>query len=181
MKDEKKYHGLGESGILVDEDGNWVDDPCDSHHEEKPATPPPSTPVQPISFIDKTDPAYWDFYYDERYCGPSREVYIERMVKQYSGCPEKSLTPNPPSVMAGDTVNETPFDEKEFDALVDRYAPSPYQHNPNVHPHKKTYWERRAENRRRKLRDWEIALVILSAGVLFVLLLFKFMEWAGTM
>ena len=173
----EKYHGLGESGILVDEDGNWVDEPWEGN-EEVTQTPSTATIAPPSFDTDKSDPAYWAFYYDERYCGPSREAYVERMVKQYAGRPEKSSTPYPPSVATKGTGNETPIDEREFDALVDHYAPSPYQRTPDARPQKKTYWERYAENRKRKLRDWEIALMILTAAVLFVLLLFKFMESA---
>lgn len=32
---------------------------------------------------DKTSPEYWDFYYDARYCGPSREAYVGEMVSRY--------------------------------------------------------------------------------------------------
>lgn len=172
MEDEKKYHALGESGILVDEDGNWVD-----WNDEKPARPssPSPTPAQPTSFLDKTNPAYWDFYYDERYCGPSREAYIERMVKQYSTRKEKSPTTTSHYVAPSVVEDETPFDDREFDALVDQYAPSPYKSEPKAPSHEKTYWDHYAENRRRKLRDWEKALIFLAAALLAVLLLFSIM------
>ena len=147
-KEEKKYQGLGESGILVDEDGNWVDEPWETtaadSATDSPSTEEGSQPAQPTIEPDKSDPAYWAFYYDERYCGPSREAYVERMVKQYAGRPEKSSTPYPPSVATKGTGNETPIDEREFDALVDHYAPSPYQRTPDARPQKKTYCPHRS-------------------------------------
>ena len=35
------------------------------------------------SLDDKTNPAYWYYHYDERYCGCSREEYMEKMAEQY--------------------------------------------------------------------------------------------------
>ena len=32
---------------------------------------------------DKANPSYWYYYYDPRYCGPSREEYMEKMARQY--------------------------------------------------------------------------------------------------
>lgn len=29
---------------------------------------------------DKTNPSYWHFYYDPRYCGPDPEAWMEKMV-----------------------------------------------------------------------------------------------------
>ena len=172
---EKNYQGLGESGILVDKDGNWVDDSWEVHEKPETETPQTETIAQPSLDVDKSDPAYWAFYYDPRYCGPSREAYIERMVKQYAGHPEKSPTTFPSPDTARESGGETAFDEREFDALVDRYAPSPYQHDANDRAYQKNYLDRHAENRRWKLRDWRIALILLCAALLFVFLLFKLM------
>ena len=79
--DEPVYRVLGESGVVEDEDGNMYSVSEVYGYEETPKSffndPPPA-------FEDKTSPAYWDFYYDPRYCGPSREEYIEKMIRQYS-------------------------------------------------------------------------------------------------
>ena len=59
-----------------------------------PMYPPrPLKEKQPISDLmrsgvaaeldDKANPAYWYYMYDERYCGPSREAYMEKMALQY--------------------------------------------------------------------------------------------------
>ena len=45
------------------------------------------------SSIDRSDPAYWDFYYDPRYCGPSREAYVGRMVSQNTPEPREEIPP----------------------------------------------------------------------------------------
>ena len=169
----EKYHGLGESGILVDEDGNWVDEPWEGN-EEVTQTPSTATIAPPSFDTDKSDPAYWAFYYDPRYCGPSREAYIERMAKQYASQTNKSSTLfQTPDATQSVECETTTDDEMELNALVDRYAPSPYQRDPNAKPYKKTYLDHYLENRGRKLRDWEIALIILCLALLTVLLLLK--------
>ena len=86
----KNLQGLGASGILVDEDGNWVDFP----DPQEPQSPSNSTVTNSYE-TDKSDPSYWAFYYDERYCGPSREAYCARMASQHSKHTEPSSDPTP--------------------------------------------------------------------------------------
>lgn len=57
------YRLLGESGLVEDEEGNVYS-------------------ASEVLDEDETNPEYWNFYYDARYCGSSREAYVERMVRQ---------------------------------------------------------------------------------------------------
>lgn len=96
MEEEKrKYKLLGESGLVEDEDGNIIsaseiDDEEDETEEEQASEGKP-TPLfdafKKNSFVssldDKTNPAHWYYDYDPRYCGPSREEYMERMARRY--------------------------------------------------------------------------------------------------
>ena len=84
------YRNLGESGLVVDEYGEIYDvtDICGDEEPEKPAlSEPVSKDSKKSSFVssldDKANPAYWYHYYDERYCGCSREEYMEKMAEQY--------------------------------------------------------------------------------------------------
>lgn len=81
------YRMLGESGLYEDEEGNTYsaseifgqDDSGKAADETKIAID--------NSFVseldDKANPAYWYYYYDPRYCGPSREAYMEEMARRY--------------------------------------------------------------------------------------------------
>ena len=79
-----KYRLLGESGLVEDEEGNIYDasDIDDSDREdwmsseEITATLFPSKPA-------KDQMPDWAAIYDPRYCGPSREAYIEEMTREY--------------------------------------------------------------------------------------------------
>ena len=79
-----KYRLLGESGLVEDEDGNIYDaseiDDSDREDwmssEEITATLFPSKPA-------KDQMPDWAAIYDPRYCGPSREAYIEEMTREY--------------------------------------------------------------------------------------------------
>ena len=86
---ESKYRVLGASGLVVDEDGEILSasekdaifgrEPVDDGVLKKTVS---KFPV--ISELeDKSNPAYWYHYYDPRYCGPSREDYIEKMARRY--------------------------------------------------------------------------------------------------
>lgn len=80
--DEPVYRVLGESGVVEDEDGNMYSVGEIYGYEELPN---PIFPENSHSVSeDKTSPGYWAFYYDPRYCGPSPEEYIEKMVRKYS-------------------------------------------------------------------------------------------------
>ena len=79
-----KYRLLGESGLVEDEEGNIYDasDIDDSDREDWmsneviTATLFPSKPA-------KDQMPDWAAIYDPRYCGPSREAYIEEMTREY--------------------------------------------------------------------------------------------------
>ena len=69
-----KYKFLGESGLVEDEDGNiFSASEIDTNYEE---------PVRKTE--DKSDPEYWYYEYNPRYCGPSREAYMERMARAHA-------------------------------------------------------------------------------------------------
>ncbi len=82
--DKHRYRLLGESGLVEDEEGNIYDasDIDDSDREdwmsseEITATLFPSKPA-------KDQMPDWAAIYDPRYCGPSREAYIEEMTREY--------------------------------------------------------------------------------------------------
>ena len=79
-----KYRLLGESGLVEDEEGNIYSaseiDDSDREDwmssEEITATLFPSKPA-------KDQMPDWAAIYDPRYCGPSREAYIEEMTREY--------------------------------------------------------------------------------------------------
>ena len=87
--DSPRYRLLGESGLVEDEDGNTYDasEIDDSSLQQVSADSGRTSKYQNfgISSVldDKANPAYWYYYYDERYCGPSREDYMEKMAKKY--------------------------------------------------------------------------------------------------
>lgn len=93
-KTEKKiihdYHMLGESGLMEDEDGNIVS-PAEAYgiEEVKFPTDPNSvfSAFRKSSFVsqldDKSNPAYWYYDYDPRYCGPDREAWAEEMALRH--------------------------------------------------------------------------------------------------
>lgn len=93
-KTEKKiihdYHMLGESGLMEDEDGNIVS-PAEAYgiEEVKFPTDPNSvfSAFRKSSFVsqldDKSNPAYWYYDYDPRYCGPDREAWAEEMALKH--------------------------------------------------------------------------------------------------
>lgn len=82
---KKKYRALGESGLWADEEGNIVDpSEVDGY---KPADPAlgkwaseklSNVGVQ-AELNDKTNPDYWFYEYDPRYCYPDREAWMEMM------------------------------------------------------------------------------------------------------
>lgn len=83
------YRSLGASGLVEDEEGNiYGVDEIDEWRE--PEDPEMKRRLEEFnkriaknSFIsqldDKTNPAYWAYYYDPRYCGPSMEAYCNKM------------------------------------------------------------------------------------------------------
>lgn len=81
---KRRYRLLGESGLVEDEEGNIYDaseiDDSDREDwmssEEITATLFPSKPA-------KDQMPDWAAIYDPRYCGPSREAYIEEMTREY--------------------------------------------------------------------------------------------------
>ena len=113
-RQEKKptYTVLGESGLAIDEDGElvsvfeleWLEKhPEAARQDVTDASSSPASPTEPSSssatsssssssksfgiasvLDEKSNPAYWYYYYDPRYCGPSREAYMEKMARQYA-------------------------------------------------------------------------------------------------
>ena len=88
--DVASYRLLGESGLVEDDEGNVfsASEIDDSGGPVGSATPrDASASLGKSSFVssldDKANPAYWYYYYDPRYCGPSREAYMEEMALTY--------------------------------------------------------------------------------------------------
>lgn len=83
------YRILGESGLVEDEEGNIysaseIEDDSDVEMPTKTALYTSFTKSSFVSELDdKANPAYWYYYYDPRYCGPSREAYMEKMAQRY--------------------------------------------------------------------------------------------------
>ena len=84
-----KYRVLGESGLVEDEEGNiYSASEIDEYLQPRESADSSQTSAFRhfgVSSVldDKANPAYWYHHYDERYCGPSREAYMEKMAKQY--------------------------------------------------------------------------------------------------
>ena len=102
---EPVYRILGESGMVEDEDGNTYSVSEIYGYEEVPGLEvfKGTYPKE-----DKTSPAYWDFYYDPRYCGPSREEYIEKMVRKYSSLKYQEEEKEEASVVTKTAKEEPP-------------------------------------------------------------------------
>ena len=100
-----KYRVLGESGMVEDEDGNMYSvteiygppEPVDTDSLFTSQSKFAGTSM----YENKTSPAYWDYIYDPRYCGPSRSAYVEEMVRRYSN--PNYQPPEPPHL-----VSQTP-------------------------------------------------------------------------
>lgn len=80
-----KYRMLGESGLWEDEEGNLYSpselegyEPMDPAIKKKISERLKNFGVL-SDLNDKTNPAYWYFYYDPRYCGPDHEAWMEMM------------------------------------------------------------------------------------------------------
>ena len=79
------YRMLGESGLWEDEEGNLYSpselegyEPMDPAIREKISERLKNFGVL-ADLDDKTNPSYWHFYYDPRYCGPDPEAWMEKM------------------------------------------------------------------------------------------------------
>lgn len=79
-----KYRLLGESGLVEDEEGNIYDasDIDDSDREDRMSSAEITATLFP-SKPAKDQMPDWAAIYDPRYCGPSREAYIEEMTREY--------------------------------------------------------------------------------------------------
>ena len=118
-KTEKKiihdYHMLGESGLMEDEDGNIVS-PAEAYgiEEVKFPTDPNSAfnAFRKSSFVssldDKSNPAYWYYDYDPRYCGPDREAWAEEMALKHRKKHASFASDKPTKTSATTKVQETP-------------------------------------------------------------------------
>lgn len=84
--DKHTYRALGESGLVEDEDGNILNasevDDTDGRQKSDRSSASGSFNYFP-ELEDKSNPAYWAFYYDPRYCGPSPKAYMEKMAMKY--------------------------------------------------------------------------------------------------
>ena len=69
-----KYRVLGESGLVEDEEGNILSASEVNINYEKPVR----------KTEDKSDPEYWYYEYNPRYCGPSREAFMEKMARVHA-------------------------------------------------------------------------------------------------
>ncbi|MBR5564102.1 MAG: WG repeat-containing protein [Bacteroidales bacterium] len=88
MPEENKkptYRMLGESGLWADEEGNMYSPselgfskPVDPAFQQKISNRFNDFGVL-ADLNDKTNPSYWHFYYDPRYCGPDPEAWMEKM------------------------------------------------------------------------------------------------------
>lgn len=86
--DIPSYRLLGESGLVEDEEGNiFSASEVYGSDEPKKSSEDTADSLLKNSFVsaldDKANPAYWYYYYDPRYCGPSREAYMEEMAQKY--------------------------------------------------------------------------------------------------
>lgn len=85
-KDGLKYRTLGESGLVEDEEGNMYS-ASEIFPPEKPNKPIRLPEFQRNSFVSELDnkcnASYWYYHYDERYCGPDRERWMEEMAKKH--------------------------------------------------------------------------------------------------
>lgn len=80
-----KFRMLGESGLWEDEEGNMYSPselegykPADAALGKWASEKLKNVGVQE-ALNDKTNPDYWFFDYDPRYCGPDREAWMEMM------------------------------------------------------------------------------------------------------
>lgn len=78
------FRSLGESGLVEDEEGNVysASDFLDPSEREQLADVANSF-FPPADDSSKPKMPDWAAIYDPRYCGPSREAYIEEMTRQY--------------------------------------------------------------------------------------------------
>ena len=84
------YKLLGESGLVEDEEGNiYSANEVYGDTEQTTPTDPNSAfnAFKNTSFVasldDKSNPAYWYYDYDPRYCGPDREAWAEEMALKH--------------------------------------------------------------------------------------------------
>ena len=114
-----RYRVLGESGLIVDEDGNEVS-PSEIYDDDEPETPATSSKAfesfRQSSFVsaldDKSNPAHWFYYYDERYCGPDRQAWMEKMALKHrqekAAAPAKSTKESSPAITKPTKESATP-------------------------------------------------------------------------
>lgn len=87
------YRLLGESGLVEDEEGN-IYSASEVDDTREPEDPEMTRRMDAFrervvknTFVsqldDKGNPAYWYHHYDERFCGPDREAYMEEMARKY--------------------------------------------------------------------------------------------------
>ena len=112
-----KYRVLGESGVVEDEDGNLLNvsdlessdrrNGTDVIEEVKFDEFTKTTIVSELD--DKSNPAYWYFYYDPRYCGASREAYACEMASRYRRSAAQKATKKSSVVSTNSIEEPTPL------------------------------------------------------------------------
>lgn len=81
MKDE--LTPLGMSGVYEDEDGNLVSvEPSDTTEKKSHPHQTSSRQGEP----DRSNPGYWEQFYDPRYCRESLEEYCKKMAARNGYC-----------------------------------------------------------------------------------------------
>ena len=111
------YRLLGASGLVEDEDGEIYNasDLSDPYSQPKEPTPSKSafTDFGVSSVLnDKTNPAYWYYDYDPRYCGPSREEYMEKMAMIYRKQAARFADDEPQTAQQPQTVQQPQTTQK---------------------------------------------------------------------
>lgn len=92
---EPTYRLLGESGLVEDEEGNiYSASEIYGDDEETESNNLSNAELFPELSKTSTTPD-WAAIYDPRYCGPSREAYIDEMTKRYNA--RSSTKPQPQS------------------------------------------------------------------------------------
>ncbi len=164
----QRYRVLGESGLVEYENGDIVD-VVDVDVGRHPVSSPP--PRQDADNLTPKDPAYWYFFYDERYCGPSIEDYARRQAERYR---QDGSLPWPGTVIPGELSPEYVAQEQ---AAIDRRLEEIVGERPPSTSGGQARWRR---SRRERWEDLELTLFTIAAfGGLVLLVRYGYAEMAG--
>ena len=123
-----QYRVLGESGLAEDEDGNLLN-VSDLESSDRRNGTDVIEEVKFDEFIkttfvseldDKSNPAYWYFYYDPRYCGASREAYACEMASRYRRSAAQKATKKSSVVSTNSIEEPTPLTFQAAKEKADR-------------------------------------------------------------